>query len=238
MMIFNLQKSQLGAFAVLAILFSLGCEKKQVELPPKAPRPVTIMALNESSPGASYDVSGSVQSWKTDQMGFEVDGRLEWVLEPGRKSLIAQGAELAQIDPAKYEAAVESANAARQVATAERKVIDIRIKDTLPKEIESAKADVELAQVDFDRMAELKRQNAIAQSEFDTAENQLQTQKTRLANLMSSQEQAAAELAAADARVASAEQAYKDAQRDRKNTTLRAPYEGQVFLGLTSFPAV
>lgn len=216
------------ALSILLILVSIGCEKKEVELPPKAPRPVTVMTLKESSPIASYDVSGSVQSWKTEQMGFEVEGRLDWVLEPGRKSLIEQGAELAHIDPAKYEVAVGSAKAALDVAMADQKVIDIRITSTLPKDIESARADVKLAEIDFNRMVELKNQNAVAKSEYETAENQLKTQETRLANLLSSQEQAQAELAAAVANVTRAEQAYQDAKRDLKNTTLRAPYEGQI----------
>ena len=236
-MIFNLRLQVLASVCLLALI-STGCEKKQVELPPKAPRPVTIMELKESTPESPYNVSGSVQSWKTERIGFEVAGRLQWVLEPGKnvqgqirdseRNLLRQGTPLAKIDPARYEVAVESAQAALDVAILDREVIGIRINDSLPADIKSATADVKLAETEFERMEQLKQQNAVAQTEYDSAANQLQIQQARLSNLESSLKQATAEFKAAEARVKSAEQALRDAKRDLDNTVLYGSYQGQI----------
>lgn len=222
---------------MLALVFT-GCEKKQVDLPPKAPRPVTVMELKESTPESPFNVSGSVQSWKTERIGFEVAGRLQWVLEPGKnvqgqirdseRNLLRQGTPLAKIDPARYEVAVESAQAALDVAILDREVVGIRINDSLPADIKSAKADVKLAETEFERMEQLKQQNAVAQTEYDSAANQLQIQQARLSNLESSLKQATAEFKAAKARVNSAEQALRDAKRDLDNTVLYGSYQGQI----------
>lgn len=225
---------------MLVVLITIaGCQRKQVELPPKAPRPVTTMELKQIVPASSYHVSGSVQSWKIEQMGFEVAGRLQWVLEPGKNivgqvhesggKLLNQGTALAKIDPARHEVAVESAKAALEVAELDKEVIEIRLTDAIPQDIQSAEADAKLAQVDVDRMAALKRENAISQSEYDDAANRLQTQQARLSNLKSSLKQAAAELKASEARIKSARQFLNDAERDLANTILYASFpKGQI----------
>lgn len=235
-MVFDLRAERLACLLIFVLTFA-GC-KKQLELPEKAPRAVTVMELKESTPQTPYNVSGSVQSWKTERIGFEVAGRLQWVKEPGQnvegqirdsdRNLIRQGTPLAKIDPARYEVALESAQAAWDVAKLDREVIQIRINDSLPSDIKSAEADVKLAEVEFQRMEQLDRQNAVAQSEYDAAKNQLQIQQARLANLRSSLRQATAELKAADARVKSAEQAHRDAKRDLDNTVLYGSYPGQI----------
>lgn len=235
-MIFDL-RIQILLCTLAFVLVSVGC-KKELELPEKAPRAVKVMELKVSTPESPYNVSGSVQSWKTERIGFEVAGRLQWVKEPGKnvegqirdseRNLIKQGTPLAKIDPARYEVALESAQAAWDVAKLDREVIQIRINDSLPSDITSAEADVKLAEVDFQRMEVLDQQNAVAKSEYDAAKNQLQIQQTRLANLRSSLRQATAELKAADARVKSAEQAHRDAKRDLDNTVLYGSYPGQI----------
>lgn len=223
---------------LITLLAVFGCQKRAVDIPPKAPRPVTVMTLNISTPASSYNVTGSVKSWKTEQIGFEVAGRIQWVMEPGKNiegqvrdtkgELIKQGTPLARIDPSRYEVAVESDKAALDVARLDKEVIEIQITDSLPSDIKSAESDVELARVDFERMKTLKSQNAVSETEFESAANQLQTQRSRLASLQSSLKQASAEVKAAEARVKSAEQSYRDAQRDLANTTLYASYQGQI----------
>ena len=59
--------------------------------------------------------------------------------------------------------------------------------------IKAAEADVSLAKIDFDRIESLRRQNAVSQSEYDTASNRMASQQARLANLKSSLKQAEAE---------------------------------------------
>ena len=61
-----------------------GCQSKSA--PPtteKRPRPVTVFALRRTEPAALVQYTGSVSSWKTEEVGFEVSGRVEYIIEPG-----------------------------------------------------------------------------------------------------------------------------------------------------------
>lgn len=68
-------------FGVLSV-FCVGCNSKPDEIKTKSPRPVSVLALLETDPGRFDRYTGSVASWKTDQLGFEVAGRVEFVVEP------------------------------------------------------------------------------------------------------------------------------------------------------------
>ncbi len=224
--------------AMITVPLLTGCERAPVAIPAKAPRPVTTFTLEKKTPEASFVVSGAVKSWKTEKIGFEVSGRVQSVLEPGNNiegqikdtqgNLISPGVPLAKIDPARYEIAVETAKADLEVAELEREVIEIRINDSIPTEIESATADVGLAETDFNRKNDLREQNAISQSEFEDAENRLKTLRARLLNLQANLKQANAERKAAIAQVKRAKQSLRDAERDLSNTTLYASYHGQI----------
>ena len=182
------------AITILLLSFACGCGKNSQTFREKAPRPVTVMPLREFTPESQFIVSGAVKSWKTEKIGFEVPGRLQWVLEPGKNikgqlkdlngNLLRQGTPLAKIDSARFEVAVKSAKAALEVARLDKQVVEIRLKDTIPKDIETARADVKLAQTNFDRLKSLRAQNAVSQTEYDNAANQLKTQQARLSNLL------------------------------------------------------
>ncbi|TWT82809.1 Multidrug resistance protein MdtE precursor [Planctomycetes bacterium CA13] len=226
------------SFLSVFVLLLIGCEKPAVEFSPKAAHPVNAMTLKKSAPATSYEVSGTVKSWKTEQIGFEVAGRVQWVLEPGKnvdgritdadQNLISEGTPLAKIDPVRYEIAVQSATAALDVATMDKQIVQIRYQDTIPADIESASADARLAEDDFARIKRLQNQNAVSQAEYDQVSTRLQTQKLRLTNLRSSLKQASAELKAAEARITVAQQNLEDAQRDLEHTVLYASYRGQI----------
>ncbi|WP_442508989.1 efflux RND transporter periplasmic adaptor subunit [Novipirellula sp. SH528] len=216
----------------------LGCQKPAMEFVDKAAQPVTVMTLVKAMPPSSFRASGSVKSWKTEDLGFEVSGRLEWVLEPGLDvdgrivdpdgKPIQSGTPLAQIETAQYDIAVESAEADVEVAERKKESIEIRLDEALPVEIESAKADLDLAQTEFQRMKKLNAQQAASQSEFDQAENLVQTRKTALRSLEASEKQARAELKSAASEIRRAQQVLRDAERDLKNTTLYGSYQGQI----------
>ncbi|MCO8121602.1 HlyD family efflux transporter periplasmic adaptor subunit [Stieleria sp. TO1_6] len=223
---------------LLMALAMIGCGNRDPVYPPKPPRAVTTMTLQQSEPDSSYLVSGSVKSWKTEAIGFEIPGRIQWVLEPGENvfgrvedaegRLISQGTPLAKIDPERYEVAVESAKAALDVATLEVEVASIRMTESIPADLESAKSDLELAKIDFERAEKLKLKNAISASQYDAAANRMTTRSARISSLESTLKQSAAELKSAQARVESARQTLRDAQRDLANTTLYAAYRGQI----------
>ena len=223
----------------LAFLWiAVGCQRADVEFPAKAPRPVSVIRLQRSIPPSTNRISGSVQSWKTERIGFEVAGKLDWVLEPGKNvdgdirdaegSVIQLGTPLAKIDDTSFQVVVETARADLEVAKLDQEVAAIRLNDTLPRDIESAEADLKLAEAAYDRERKLQQRNAGSQAALDEARTRKTTQGAQLANLRSSLKQARAEWNAAKARVTRAEQNLRNAERDLANTTLHASYSGQI----------
>ena len=69
----------------LPVLLVASCELAETTLQrEKSPRPVTVIELQPTSPRSTSQLTGSVASWKTEEMGFQVQGRVESVLEPGQ----------------------------------------------------------------------------------------------------------------------------------------------------------
>ncbi|WP_149494698.1 HlyD family efflux transporter periplasmic adaptor subunit [Roseiconus lacunae] len=225
-------------WAFVGILAFCGCSKSEPDLPPKSPRPVTAMEVTKFVPENSFTVSGSVTSWKTEQIGFEVRGRVMWVLEPGRNiegrtvdvdgTIIQEGTPLAALDPEQYEVAVDSAQASLEAAQLDSQVIAERISESIPADIRSAEADLKLAKNEFDRIAQLRKSNAASISEYEDAANRIATEEARLDRLKASSSQAKVELKAAEARVKAAKQTLRNAQRDLENTVLYGSYPGQI----------
>ncbi len=216
----------------------VGCGKPTAPIVGKPPRAVTTMTLTKSKPSMSFAASGSVKSWKTEDIGFEVAGRVLWVLEPGKNidgrvvdpdgNLVREGTALAKVDPVRFEIAVDSAKANLDVAMLSKESIEIRLSEAIPAELNSAASDLELAKIEFSRMAKLKLQNAASQSEYDQAENLVQTRQTAIRSLEASEKQTMAELKSAEAQIRRAQQALRDAERDLANTTLYASFQGQI----------
>ena len=65
------------AISMAGLVLLIGCAKPPPA--PPAPRPVSVVTLTETDPGRFARVTGSVASWKTDELGFEVEGRVEFV---------------------------------------------------------------------------------------------------------------------------------------------------------------
>ncbi|WP_417747448.1 efflux RND transporter periplasmic adaptor subunit [Rosistilla oblonga] len=220
------------------LLVAGGCQKKAAEFESKPPLPVTLLTLNKAIPASSYTGSGSVKSWKTEQIGFEVSGRIQWVLEPGKDidgrvidpdgKLIQAGTPLAKIDPSRYRIAVESAEANLEVAKLQKEGIEIRLKEALPAELDAERANLKLAQDEFNRVETLRQQNAASLSEFDQAKNLVEASRASLSSLEASAKQTEAELQSAVAEIRRAQQTLEDAQRDLDNTTLFGSYQGQI----------
>ncbi len=73
---------------VLAPVVLAGCDAaagSRPELAAKVPRPVSVATLQRWHPVQGQTMTGSVGSWKTEKVGFEVAGRVLAVLEPGTK---------------------------------------------------------------------------------------------------------------------------------------------------------
>ena len=98
---------------VLSCVFMLtGCGKKETTDTGPDPRPVTVLELREINPIKPLQLTGSVNSWKDEDISFEVDGRVEWIVEmatnlEGRwkedNVVNVQGDVLARLDERSYQ---------------------------------------------------------------------------------------------------------------------------------------
>lgn len=197
-----------------------------------APRPVSVITLHESNPNQSMTVTGTVGSWKTEDIGFEVSGRVQYVIEPETNvsgpASQAKLIPLARIEPERYETAVESANAKILMLEKQKAAAIIQRDQVLPAQKASAVATQVLAQEDYDRTKDLFDQKAVAKAELDKFDANLKTAKATVVQLDATKEAQTAEIASLEAQIEQARAALKDAERDRDDCILQAPFRGQI----------
>ncbi|WP_419190009.1 HlyD family secretion protein [Stieleria marina] len=217
-----------------------GCSQNQEESvsPDKPPKPVSTAVLQKTSPINLQYTTGSVVPWKSEQIAFEVAGRVAEVIEPNELVTPQIGSEadertpdatpLARLDDEELRIAVESALASVEVAKLNRDANLVTIEQQLPAQIESAKAEADLADTELSRASELSRQNAISRSELDAARTNAATTKSRLASSNAELAQAKARQLALEAQILQARQQLSEAQRSLRNAVLFSPFPGQV----------
>ncbi len=127
---------------------------------------------------------GSLQPVQKVTVGSQVSGIIEEIFADFN-SVVKRGEVIAQLDPSTFEAEVSSAQA----------------------ELESAEAGLELAQMQYNRVRELRERQFIAPSEVD---------------------QASATLRQAEAQVRVRRHALERAERELDRTTIKAPADGIV----------
>ncbi|NOG84250.1 MAG: HlyD family efflux transporter periplasmic adaptor subunit [Planctomycetes bacterium] len=112
----------------VGISLMVGCGKKKEIKKTPSPRPVTVLELRESNPVKPLQLTGSVKSWKDEDISFEVDGRLGWIVEMGTNLegrweedgvVRVPGDILARIDERRYNIRLKRAKAERDRADAE-----------------------------------------------------------------------------------------------------------------------
>lgn len=229
-----------AALLCLCGLTTTGCTQKNDESgsPEKPPKPVAVTVLRQSSPTNSQLITGSVVPWKSEQIGFEVAGRVAEVIEPNEFVTPQIGSEsderapdatpLARLDAEELKIAVESAQASVEVTKLNRDANLVTIEQQLPAQIESAKAEAELADIELSRALKLSKQNAISRSELDAARTNAATTKSRLASSNAELAQAKARQLALEAQILQARQQLSEAQRSLRNAVLFSPFPGQV----------
>ena len=151
---------------VLCLLIS--CGKQEVADTGPNPRPVKVLELAVTNPVKPLQLTGSVMSWKEQDISFEVSGRVEWIVEMGTNlegrweeegKVHIAGDVLARIGDRSYKIRLKSAMAENERAQAEYE----RIKNAWDKNA--------IAEVDFIR-ATADRDSSEAQ--FEQAEYDLE----------------------------------------------------------------
>ena len=223
-----------GWLVLLAVMLC-GCSGASDTAEPRkpTPRPVSVFTLQESDPTRSLEVTATVGSWKTEDIGFEVSGRIQFVIEPetnvgGPVSSGPDKQPFARIDPEKYETAVESAKAQISVLTRQKTAAEIERDQVMPAQRDAAVAGQVLAQADLDRGKELLNKKAIAKADYDKFVATLKSAQAQIAQIDATRESKAAEITSLDAQIEEAHATLRDAQRDLDDCTIHAPFRGQI----------
>jgi RND family efflux transporter MFP subunit len=123
----TIQRIICAAALLIYISMLTGCGKKETVTKPN-PRPVTVLELREINPVKSLQLTGSVESWKDEDISFEIDGKVEWIVEMGtnleghweeNNVIQVQGDTLARLDTRIYEIKLKRAKAEMERAQAE-----------------------------------------------------------------------------------------------------------------------
>ena len=98
---------RLSLLLVVASIFPLGCSQDQSGQE-RTPRAVSYLTIELTEPGPSNRLTGTVESWKREDLGFDVAGRVLRVAEPGidiegrtfdeNGKLLLEGTVLAELD--------------------------------------------------------------------------------------------------------------------------------------------
>tara|TARA_R110002049_G_scaffold46487_1_gene135124 strand:+ start:67568 stop:69202 length:1635 start_codon:yes stop_codon:yes gene_type:complete len=204
----------------------------------KKPRPVTVKTLRREPPPNGALVSASVASWKTEEIGFEVGGRVEWVAEPntsiegrvidGDGNVIIEGTPVAAIESERYQLHVDSAKAELARAKQNVEVAIIELEKSLPSQLRAAEIERDLAQTELNRSQRLKDQNAGSQADVDRGAANYETALSRIEQIEATRKAKVADIESLRFQVKQAEQALRDAQRNLEDCTLYSSFRGQV----------
>lgn len=227
----------LSGLLMLAMAFGCGTNENATSVE-KKPRPVEVQMLRRELPPSSALVTASVASWKTEQIGFEVGGRVEWVAEPntdieGRVfdaegKLLVRGTPVARVESERYQLQVETASAEVERADESVKAALIDLENSLPAQMRAAEAAMKLAQTEFDRSKRLVQQNAGAQSDADRDEANYEAALSKIEQLRATTNAKRAEIRSLKIQVEKAKQALQDAQRNLDDCTLYSSFRGQI----------
>ncbi|MEO1528176.1 MAG: HlyD family efflux transporter periplasmic adaptor subunit [Planctomycetota bacterium] len=224
---------------ILATLFlQAGCQPAETVAIKRRPRPVAVKRLIRQMPPNAALVTASAGSWKTEDLGFEVTGRVVFVAEQNTEiegrirdatgKLLVDGTPIARIESERYELAV--ANAEASVARAEQDLIvgQTELDETIPAQISAATASVELAKVEYDRSKRLRSQNAGSQSALDSAKANYENAVAEVKQLLAAEKAQKSQIESLKSGVAQAYQSLRDAKRDLEDCTLYSSFRGKI----------
>ena len=133
---------------VLTVTAATGCGRQEEAVPQRRPRPVIVSVLKKQEPPHASLVSASVGSWKTEQIGFEVGGRVDFVVEPNTEiegriqdkdgAQILEGTPIGRLESERYSLQVAKAKA--DVTRADQNLLAARteLNDYIPAQIAAA----------------------------------------------------------------------------------------------------
>ena len=200
-----------------------GC-REQAMPASQPPRPVSYVTLQMSNPSQSSRLTGTAESWKREDLGFEVAGRVQRVVEPGANivgktydengQVLTEGTVLAEIDDERYQIALRTAQAAAGAAKTELETV-------IPEQLNQAQAALDLANTDVTRFRNLVRDKAAPKQRLDQAEAAQKTAQAQVAGIEALRATKSVTIEKLNTQV-------EQAKIDIQDCKLRSPFTGQV----------
>ena len=223
----------------IVLLFQLvGCEAEKSQTKEKRPRPVESALLTMEAPPARGLVSAVVASWKTEKVGAEVAGSIDWIVENNTEiqgrirddqgNVIVKGTPIAGLDQEKYILQLEAA--AADIARAKNAIeaVAIEIEEGIPSKIRAAEASHKRAKQELDRSLILIKKGAASGSDLSRDESNFAQAEEGLKQLSSLLSAKKTDLESRRSNLSKAEKAMRAAERDVEDCTLYASFSGQI----------
>jgi membrane fusion protein (multidrug efflux system) len=219
-------QTALASLLASAALGASACSTGNAKTADAAAAPAPVVSVSPAAAGeqeiARYiRVTGTLTAEEQADVAAETAGRI--VATPvERGTRVAQGADLIRISPEETEASLKEAeaNAAQieaRLALGSNGTMNV---DAVP-EVANAKANLALAQSEFNRIEKLLAERVVSQSEYDQRRTQVEATRQQYEAAKNAAQQQFQALQAARARVALARKALSD-------TVVRAPFAGIV----------
>lgn len=229
---------KLKSITILAALpVALGsCSKEVPEVSERA-RPVSALTLHSAAPPRAKTATGVIEPFRESDIGFEVAGRLEYVMDIGNEvkgavlnddgsyildgsgAPIERGDVIAAIDSTRYQQTVEATQLKVQSSRLNLDSLAIELDQVLRPDLKSAEAQVEAASLEIEAA---NNDVTSAQSSFDLAKMTVERDRKLVADSIIPQaqldtseteyDQAAASLARAKTAVSGKERAKESAE--------------------------
>jgi len=227
-----------GSLILAATLLIPACNREEGPAVDDLPRPVRVVTLEQTNPSDELVLTGSAESWKQENLSFEVPGKVEWVIDvdtdvvgeaddnDGRR--ITDGTVLARIDDADYQIAVREAEADLRAARAKMMGIQAELDRVIPAERRAAEAELERASEEYERMKKIRASGSVSQREFLIIEAKYKSAEAAVERIDASRATTEARLEATRAEAERYERHLERAKRNVERCALVAPFSGRV----------
>jgi RND family efflux transporter MFP subunit len=210
--------------AAIGSLLSAGCSPQPTSAAePAAPAPVAVRvaAVQSQAIDRFLRVTGSLAADEQAEVAAEIGGRV--IATPvERGTRVTAGTVLVRVSSQEADASLREAEANAAQIEARLGLTPGQPFDTAHvPEVMNAKAALDWAEADFNRIKALLDQKVVSQSEFDQKQTQLQAARQQYRTAQNAAQQSYLSLQAARARVDLARKAASD-------TVVKAPFAGLV----------
>ena len=215
----------IAAVAALVLLGGAACSKSetaQARGRDDAPKPVKVERVREEPVRRSIEVVGTLAAVDEVTISSEAEGRVSKLLaDLGDR--VRAGQTLMELDAEKLQYNLEQQKAALARALARYGASDSRHLPPIERTPDVVKAQAELVQAKqgFDRAEELHRRQLVPRQTLDDAQTMLQSKQASYDSALQNAKNLRADIDASEATA-------KLADRQLRDTTIRAPFDGYV----------